>query len=84
VGMNGSFMPLLTWALREPEVDDDLPAIEDMQPRVQKETAPVFVPPPTLDTEPVHTASAEESYGSHNTNKQSPLKPSVRHPRTTS
>ncbi|KAM0250589.1 hypothetical protein ACHAP5_002119 [Fusarium lateritium] len=51
---------------REQEVDDDLPAIEDMQPRTQQETAPVFVPP-SINTGEL--APAEEP---QNTNTRSP------------
>ncbi|KAM0442467.1 hypothetical protein ACHAQK_004160 [Fusarium lateritium] len=56
---------------REPEVDDDLPAIEDMQPRVPQETAPVFVPTSINMGEP---APAEEP---RNTNTRSPSRPST-------
>ncbi|KAF4999190.1 hypothetical protein FGRMN_2649 [Fusarium graminum] len=46
---------------REPEEDDDLPAIEDMQPRVEQEFRPVFIPPPRIDRdEPMHDASSEQ------------------------
>lgn len=67
-------MSLLIQASREPESDDeDLPAIEDMQPRVQQETAPVFIPPPSLDMG--EHASAEEP---QSTNKRSPSRLQVR------
>ncbi|KAF5663075.1 hypothetical protein FHETE_7642 [Fusarium heterosporum] len=58
---------------REPEQDDDLPAIEDMQPRVEQEVRPVFMPPPRIDRdEPIHDAPSEQPLNT--------TKPPVRHP----
>ncbi|KAM0344382.1 hypothetical protein ACHAPU_007566 [Fusarium lateritium] len=45
---------------REPEEEDDLPAIEDMQPRVQ-EARPVFIYPPRIDRDgPMHDTPSEQ------------------------
>jgi hypothetical protein len=72
--MDRSFVSLLIQASREPASDDeDLPAIEDMQPRVQQEAAPVFIPPSSLDTG--EHAPAEEP---QSTNRQSPSRLQVR------
>lgn len=78
--MDRPFVSLLIQTSREPESDDeDLPAIEDMQPRVQQKTVPVFVTPSSLGMGgPAPAEEPAPAKEPQSTNRQSPSRLQVR------